>query len=60
MKRISILDKTREDGGVGNPLYLDCLATLKKYRPELTILSGVYGLASKSFTPNDIKAVFDN
>lgn len=60
VKRISVLDKTREDGGVGNPLYLDCLASITKARPGTQILSGSYGLASKSFTPEMIKAIYDN
>jgi len=60
VKRVSVLDKTREDGGVGNPLYLDCLATLTKHRPGVKVIGGCYGLASKNFTPDMIKAVFDN
>lgn len=60
VKRLCVLDKTREEGGVGNPLYLDVLATLNKTRPDVEIFAGVYGIASKNFTPDMIGSVFDN
>jgi len=52
VKKVCVLDKTREEGGVGNPLYLDVLATLNRARPDIKIIAGVYGIASKNFTPN--------
>ena len=59
VKKIAVLDKTREETSY-NPLHLDCLACLKVHRPEVEIVGGTYGLASKPFTPNMIQAVFDN
>lgn len=58
-KKITILDKTREETSK-NPFYLDCFQTIKTYRPELEVLGGCYGLASKPFTPNMIRAIYDN
>ena len=58
IKKLCVLDKTREDGGVGNPLFLDVLATVTKFRREVKIYNGVYGLASKNFTPDMISTVF--
>jgi pyruvate-ferredoxin/flavodoxin oxidoreductase len=60
IKKICVLDKTREEGGVGNPLYLDTLATLNKPRHDIKIVSGTYGLASKNFTPGQISSIFTN
>lgn len=37
IKKICVLDKTREEGGVGNPLYLDTLATLNRARPDIKV-----------------------
>lgn len=59
-KRLCVLDKTREEGGVGNPLYLDSLATVNVHRQGVEVIAGVYGLASKNFTPDMINTVFDN
>ena len=58
VKRIAVLDRTKEAGSIGEPLYLDVLAALsdKKY----TIIGGRYGLSSKEVTPADIKSVFTN
>ena len=53
VKKISVLDKTREETS-HNPLYLDVLAAVKVYKPEIDVFSGTYGLASKPFTPNMI------
>ena len=41
-------------------MYLDVLATIKTARPEVEVYGGVYGLASKPFTPPMIKAIYDN
>jgi len=59
-ERITVLDRTKEPGSVGEPLYQDvCTAFLE--RGEIpSITSGRYGLGSKDFTPAMVKAVFDN
>ncbi len=59
-KQISVLDRTKEPGSLGEPLYLDVAATMKKFRPEMVIAHGRYGLGSKDTTPAQIKAVYWN
>tara|TARA_B110000208_G_C11585387_1_gene364150 strand:- start:40 stop:759 length:720 start_codon:yes stop_codon:yes gene_type:complete len=71
VKKISVLDRTREDGALGAPMYLDVSATFAEkaqsgsgvakglVNPDL-IVGGTYGLASKEFTPATAKAVFDD
>ena len=58
VKKIAVLDRTKEPGSVGEPLYLDTVAALKD--KDLTIIGGRYGLSSKEFTPSMIKAVYDH
>lgn len=59
-KKITVLNRTKERGALGDPLYLDvCTAYLERgARP--VILDGRYGLGSKEFNPAMVKAVFDN
>ena len=60
VKKIAVLDRTKEPGGVGEPLYQDvCTAYFKKNVP-MTIVGGRYGLSSKDTTPAQIVAVYDN
>ena len=58
VKKIAVLDRTKEPGAIGEPLYLDVLAALsgRSYK----IIGGRYGLSSKEFTPNQVKAVYDH
>jgi len=60
VKKIAVLDRTKEPGSPGEPLYLDIknLFYTKENRP--TIVGGIYGLGSKDTTPSQIKAVYDN
>ena len=60
VKRITVLDRTKEPGANGDPLYLDIVEAFKDcpYRP--TILGGRYGLSSKDTTPAQIISVFNN
>jgi pyruvate-ferredoxin/flavodoxin oxidoreductase len=59
--RIAVLDRTKEPGSGGEPLYLDCVNALHEQgRSDVTVVGGRYGLSSKEFTPAMIKAVFDN
>lgn len=56
VKNIAILDRTKEHGSTGEPLYLDVLSTLND--KKINIYGGRYGLSSKNTTPNDIFDVF--
>ncbi len=58
VKRIAVLDRTKEAGSTGEPLYLDCLAALNDL--EIPIIGGRYGLSSKNTTPSDLYSVFMN
>ena len=61
VQSIAVLDRTKEPGSGGEPLYLDCVNTLYEAgRTALPIVGGRYGLSSKEFTPAMVKAVFDN
>ncbi len=62
-KAIAVLDRTKEAGATGEPLYLDVMSALyegmsKQQLPN--VVGGRYGLSSKEFTPAMVKAVFDN
>ena len=57
VQNIAVLDRTKEHGSIGEPLYLDVLAALKD--ENIKIVGGRYGLSSKNTTPSQIKAVYD-
>ncbi len=60
VKRIAVLDRTKEPGSEGEPLYLDVVAALKNNKLDnIEVIGGRYGLSSKDTQPCDIKAVFD-
>lgn len=66
--QISVLDRTKESGALGEPLYMDIIAGLMeglgngwgKLKSMPKVLGGRYGLSSKEFTPAMVKSVFDN
>ena len=66
VRRIAVLDRTKEPGSAGDPLYLDVVSALyqaaSKYadRALPLVVAGRYGLSSKEFTPAMVKSVFDN
>ncbi|MCR4955918.1 MAG: pyruvate:ferredoxin (flavodoxin) oxidoreductase [Lachnospiraceae bacterium] len=61
VEQISVLDRTKEPGAMGEPLYLDVVAALKGSKFDQTpIFTGRYGLASKDTTPGQIIAVYKN
>ena len=61
VKKITVLDRTKEPGAMGEPLYLDVVAALKGTRFEtLPVFTGRYGLGSKDTTPTQIVAVYNN
>ena len=67
VRAVAVLDRTKEPGSVGEPLYLDCAAALDEARrrgwagpaERPLVIGGRYGLGSKEFTPAMVKAVFD-
>ncbi|MFZ1139273.1 MAG: pyruvate:ferredoxin (flavodoxin) oxidoreductase [Candidatus Sulfotelmatobacter sp.] len=68
VRQISVLDRTKESGAIGEPLYLDVVNSLHeglklgygKLKTAPGVVGGRYGLSSKEFTPAMVKAVFDN
>lgn len=60
VKRIAVLDRTKEPGSFGEPLYLDVRAAFYTSDRQPLIIGGRYGLGSKDLLPGDIVAVFDN
>lgn len=68
VEKIAVLDRTKEPGALGEPLYLDVVSTLAEALTTNTlpfekmpkVVGGRYGLSSKEFTPAMVKAVFDN
>jgi len=60
VKRIAVLDRTKEPGAVAEPLCLDVRAAFYGKKDAPMIIGGRYGLASKDTTPSHFKAVFDN
>jgi pyruvate-ferredoxin/flavodoxin oxidoreductase len=59
VKKLIVLDRTKEPGAAGEPLYLDVVAAAHETGRSFKIIGGRYGLSSKEFTPAMVKAVFD-
>ena len=60
VERIAVLDRTKENGALGEPLYLDICNVFQNLHEDIIIVGGRYGLGSKDFNPPMVKAVFDN
>src|ERR1700746_1008232 len=68
VRQIAVLDRTKESGAIGEPLYLDVVGALKEglklgygaMKDAPSVVGGRYGLSSKEFTPAMVKAVYDN
>jgi len=68
VRQIAVLDRTKESGAIGEPLYLDVVGALNegfklgygKLKAAPAVVGGRYGLSSKEFTPAMVKAVYDN
>ena len=60
VKKIAVLDRTKEKGATAEPLHLDVLQVFYRNEHQPIIVGGRYGLSSKDTTPTMIKAVFDN
>jgi len=58
-KIIAALDRTKEPGSAGEPLYLDCVNAMVETGRDIQVIGGRYGLSSKEFNPAMIKGVFD-
>ena len=59
VKKIAVLDRTKEPGSNGEPLFLDVSKTIKEIDARVSVYGGRYGLSSKNTTPAMIKGVFD-
>jgi len=59
-RKITVLDRTKEPGALGEPLYLDVCTAFLERKKTAQLLGGRYGLGSKEFNPSMVKAVFDN
>ncbi len=57
---ITVLDRTKEPGAIGDPLYMDVCTALMESKLTPTVVNGRYGLGSKEFNPAMVKAVIDN
>ncbi len=60
VKRIAVLDRTKEPGAGGEPLYLDVKDVLYGKENQPLVVGGRYGLSSKDFTPSQVFAVYEN
>ena len=60
VKRIAVLDRTKENGAIGEPLFLDVLAAFYGSELQPKLIGGRFGLSSKDTTPGQIIAVYDN
>jgi pyruvate-ferredoxin/flavodoxin oxidoreductase len=68
VRQIAVLDRTKESGAIGEPLYMDVVSGLNeglklgygKLKTAPAVVGGRYGLSSKEFTPAMVKAVYDN
>ena len=60
VKKIAVLDRTKEKGAGAEPLHLDVLEIFHEHELQPKIVGGRYGLSSKDTTPSQIKAVYDN
>jgi pyruvate-ferredoxin/flavodoxin oxidoreductase len=61
VKRIAVLDRTKEPGSLGEPLYQDVITALSQMgRTDMKVIGGRFGLSSKDFTPSHAKAVYEH
>ncbi|MDR3176761.1 MAG: pyruvate:ferredoxin (flavodoxin) oxidoreductase [Desulfovibrio sp.] len=60
VRSVAVLDRNKEPGSLGEPLYLDVCTAFYEAGLDASIVGGRYGLGSKEFTPSMVKAVYDN
>jgi pyruvate-ferredoxin/flavodoxin oxidoreductase len=58
VKKVAVLDRTKEPGALGEPLYMDVAVAMAGR--DIKVIGGRYGLSSKEFTPGQVKAVYDH
>ena len=58
VEKIAVLDRTKEPGSLGEPLYLDVVGVINNSGRNIKVIGGRYGLSSKNTTPNDINGVY--
>ena len=58
-EKVAVLDRTKEPGSLGEPLYLDVSNAIDSFDDRIKVIGGRYGLSSKNTTPSDINAVFE-
>ena len=58
VEKIAVLDRTKEPGSLGEPLYLDVVGVINNSGRNIRVIGGRYGLSSKNTTPNDINGVY--
>ena len=59
VEKIAVLDRTKEPGSLGEPLYLDVASVIKNSNRSIKVIGGRYGLSSKNTTPSDINSVYN-
>ncbi len=59
VKKVAVLDRTKESGSAGEPLYLDVVGILNQGQRNIKVVGGRYGLSSKNTSPSDIAGVYD-
>ena len=59
-KKLAVLDRTKEPGAMGEPLYQDVASILNREKSDICVVGGRYGLSSKDTTPGQILAVYEN
>jgi pyruvate-ferredoxin/flavodoxin oxidoreductase len=60
-KKLAVMDRTKEPGSLGEPLYTDvCTALYENGRGDIKVVGGRYGLGSKEFTPSMVNAIYEN
>ncbi len=60
IKKIAVLDRTKEPGSIGEPLYLDIISAINESDRDMpTVVGGRYGLSSKEFNPKMVKGIYD-
>ena len=59
-KKIAVLDRTKEPGSLGEPLYLDVCTALAEAKKRITVVGGRYGLGSKEFNPSMVLSIYKN
>ena len=60
VKKIAVLDRTKESGAVGEPLFVDVVSAINSQNLNVKVIGGRYGLGSKEFTPSCAVAVYEN